>query len=80
MPPAQEERGCHDQPGPAQPLGLGGAGGERRVDRGGRQRPDREGDRDVAEVAIVAHDAHGNAPDALHLCEPVPKRVFDERL
>src|SRR5882672_3330379 len=32
------------------------------------------------EVAIVAHDAHSNAPDSLHQREPVPKRVFDERL
>src|SRR5258706_140125 len=32
------------------------------------------------EVAVVAHGAHRDAPDGLHLREPVPKRVFDERL
>src|SRR6266566_6904676 len=32
------------------------------------------------EVAVVAHGAHRDAPDGLHQREPVPKRVFDERL
>src|SRR6266850_2778986 len=29
------------------------------------------------EIAIVAHDTDSNAPDALHVREPVPKCVFD---
>src|SRR5437762_12319753 len=32
------------------------------------------------QVAIVAHGVHSHAPDGLHLRQPVPKRVFDERL